>query len=380
MELIDSVRQIAKVYTERKDVIQTEEATKNALIMPFISALGYNVFDPSEVVPEFTADVGIKKGEKVDYAIIRDNRPIMLIEAKWSGEELDVNKEGQLMRYFNATPAKIGILTNGHEYRFYTDLDQDNIMDMMPFLQFSICDISEQIVRELKRFTKSSFKIEEIASTASELKYTGAMKTYLMEQLQEPSDDFVRHMATQVFSGRLTENAREKFKLITKKAFTQFISDRVSDRLASALSEEKAASTQTEQQSDNASDAPAEPKSKIITTQDEIDGYNAVKAILRSKLDVKRITLKDTINYCNILFDGNIRKPLCRFYFNNPENMFIGFFNEARKETKIHIDTIDDIYLHADKLELVMNAYLTAESEKDTKKNQSDESKSHQQE
>ena len=123
MELIDSIRQIAKVYTERQNAIQTEEATKNALIMPFISALGYNVFDPSEVVPEFTADVGIKKGEKVDYAIIRDNKPIMLIEAKWSGEELDVNKEGQLLRYFNATPAKIGILTNGHEYRFYTDLD-----------------------------------------------------------------------------------------------------------------------------------------------------------------------------------------------------------------------------------------------------------------
>ena len=377
MELIDSVRQIAKVYTERKDVIQTEEATKNALIMPFISALGYNVFDPSEVVPEFTADVGIKKGEKVDYAIIRDNRPIMLIEAKWSGEELDVNKEGQLLRYFNATPAKIGILTNGHEYRFYTDLDQDNIMDMMPFLQFSICDISEQIVRELKRFTKSAFKIEEIASTASELKYTGAMKLYLMEQLQEPSDDFVRHMANQVFSGRLTENAREKFKVITKKAFTQFISDRVSDRLASALSEEKAANTPAEQVNDNSADnSPSEPKSKIVTTQDEIDGYNAVKAILRSKLDVKRITLKDTINYCNVLFDGNIRKPLCRFYFNNPNNMFIGFFDESRKEMKIHIDTIDDIYLHADKLELVMNAYIASDSEKSTKKNHTDEAES----
>ncbi len=264
-----------------------------ALIMPFISALGYNVFDPSEVVPEFTADVGIKKGERVDYAIISEGRPIMLIEAKWSGEELDVNKEGQLLRYFNATPAKIGILTNGHEYRFYTDLDQDNIMDMMPFLQFSICDISEQIVRELKRFTKSAFKIEEIASTASELKYTGSMKSYLMEQLQEPSEDFVEHMARKVFTGKLTQNAREKFRLITKKAFTQFISDRVSDRLASALSEEKAANTPSEQQTETPADTPAEPKSKIVTTQDEIDGYNAVKAILRTKSDVKRITITE---------------------------------------------------------------------------------------
>ena len=377
MELIDSIRQIAKVYTERKDIIQTEEATKNALIMPFISALGYNVFDPSEVVPEFTADVGIKKGEKVDYAIIRDGKPIMLIEAKWSKEDLDVSKESQLMRYFNATPAKIGILTNGHEYRFYTDLDQDNIMDMMPFLQFSICDISEQIVRELKRFTKSAFKIEEIASTASELKYTGAMKSYLMEQLQEPSEDFVRHMAKKVFTGKLTENAQEKFRIITKKAFTQFISDRVSDRLASALSEEKAANAPADSQQEAAPETPAEPKSKIVTTQDEIDGYNAVKAILRSKVDVKRITLKDTINYCNVLLDGNIRKPLCRFYFNNPDNKFIAFFDAARKETKIHIDTLDDIYLHADKIEGTLEMYLTAEAERVSKKIQESESEEH---
>ena len=247
-------------------------------------------------------------------------------------------------------------------------------MDMMPFLQFSICDISEQIVRELKRFTKSAFKIEEIASTASELKYTGAMKSYLMEQLQEPSEDFVRHMALQVFTGRLTENAREKFKVITKKAFTQFISDRVSDRLASALSEEKAANTPSEQQEDSSPETPSEPKSRIVTTQEEIDGYNAVKAILRNKADVKRITIKDTVNYCNVLLDGNQRKPLCRFYFNNTNSKFIGFFGEDRKETRIPIETIDDIYLHADKLYVILNVYLSSESDKAAKKSQPSES------
>ena len=358
MELIDTIRQIAKVYTERKDVIQTEESTKNALIMPFISALGYNVFDPSEVIPEFTADMGIKKGEKVDYAIIRDNRPIMLIEAKWSGEPLDVTKEAQLMRYFNTTPAKIGILTNGHEYRFYTDLDQDNIMDQMPFLQFSICDINEQIVRELKRFTKAAFKIEEIESTASELKYTGAMKSYLMEQLSEPSEDFVRHMASQVFNGRLTENAREKFKVITKKAFTQFVSDRVSDRLASALSEEKAANTSSDQDK-KTEEIVTEPKNKIVTTQDEIDAYNIVKAILRNNVDVKRLFIKDTINYCNVLLDNNIQKPICRFYFNSPENKFLAVFDNSRKQVKIAIETLDDIYLHADKIIATLETYIT---------------------
>ncbi len=357
MELIDAIHQIAKVFTDRKEFIQTEEATKTALIMPFISALGYNVFDPSEVVPEFTADIGTKKGEKVDYAILKNNEPVMLIEAKFTNEMLDASKESQLMRYFNVTPAKIGILTNGHEYKFYTDLDQNNMMDQMPFLQFSICDISEPIVKELKRFTKSAFKIEEIASTAEELKYTGAMKSYLQEQLTEPSEDFVEFMARKVFKGRYTGKTSEKFKIITKKAFTQFVSDRVSDRLATALSEEKAASSEQDNNK-NSQDENKEAKNKIVTTQDEIDALNIVKAILRPFVDVKRIVIKDTINYCNILLDNNIRKILCRLYFNNPNNKYVGFYDTSRKEFKAPTPEIDDIYKHAEELERVLKFYL----------------------
>lgn len=359
MELIDSIRQIAKVYAERKDAIQTEEATKNALIMPFIAALGYDVFNPSEVIPEYTADIGTKKGEKVDYAIIKDGKPIMLIEAKWSGDELDVSKEGQLLRYFHTTPAAIGILTNGHEYRFYTDLDQQNVMDQRPFLQFSICNMNDQIIRELKKFTKTVFSIDEIISTASELKYTGAMKSYLMEQLSEPSEDFVRHMATQVFEGRLTENAREKFKAITKKAFSQFISDRVSDRLASALSEEKASTTPYVQET------PCEEesnKSRIETTQEELDAFNIVKAILRVKVDVKRIFIRDFARHCNVLLDDSLRKPVCRFYFNT-SNKYLGVFDAEKKETKVAIESLDDIYAHAEELMLSVETYTKGTSE-----------------
>jgi hypothetical protein len=352
VELIDSIQQLAKTYTEHKDAIQTEEATKNALIMPFIAALGYNVFDPSEVIPEFTADIGLKKGEKVDYAIIKDKKPIMLIEAKWCGETLNVSKEGQLLRYFNVTPASVGILTNGCEYRFYTDLNQANIMDQRPFLQFNICDINDQIVRELKKFAKAAFDIDEIMSTASELKYTGAMKTYLAEQLAEPAEDFVRYMAKQVFEGILTEKAREKFKIITKKAFTQFISDRVSDRLSSALSEEKAAVQPIEEL------VPEEEKNKVNITPEEIDAYNIVKSILRQKIDAKRIAIKDSIGYCSILFNGNIRKPLCRFYFSNPTKKMIGLFDLEKKESKNSIDSIDDIYKYSDLILGTLNNYL----------------------
>ena len=182
-----------------------------------------------------------------------------------------------------------------------------------------------------------------------------------MEQLIEPSEDFVRHMASQVFNGRLTGNAREKFKLITKKAFTQFVSDRVSDRLASALSEEKAANTPAEKEKTQPEIEP-EPKSKIVTTQDEIDGYNIVKAILRSNVDVKRLAIKDTIDYCNVLLDNNRKKPVCRFYFNNPDNKSLAVFDEAGKQVKIAIETLDDIYIHADKIIATLNAYLAKNS------------------
>jgi hypothetical protein len=126
-------------------MIQTEEATKNAFILPFIGILGYDVFDPSEVVPEFTADVGTKKGEKVDYAIIRDKKVIMLFECKACDANLDESHASQLYRYFSVTESRIGVLTNGILYRFYTDLEEPNKMDSKPFMELNIIEIQEPL-------------------------------------------------------------------------------------------------------------------------------------------------------------------------------------------------------------------------------------------
>ena len=143
--------------------IQTEEATKTAIIMPFFSMLGYDVFNPQEFVPEFTADVGIKKGEKVDYAIIQDGTPVILIECKSITENLE-RHDSQLFRYFGTTPAKFAILTHGIFYRFYTDLEDANKMDKDPFLTINILDIRDNQVPELKKFCKSVFDIDSIFS------------------------------------------------------------------------------------------------------------------------------------------------------------------------------------------------------------------------
>ena len=179
MDFIDHLKTISARIPQHLDHIQTEEATKTALIMPFIAALGYNVFDPREVVPEFTADVGIKKGEKVDYAVIRDGKPIMLFECKKAGSVLVDSHASQLFRYFTVTPAKIGVLTNGIEYRFFTDLEEPNKMDPKPFLVFDLMECNEFLVGEVKKLARESFDVSVLVGAASELKYTREFKRFL---------------------------------------------------------------------------------------------------------------------------------------------------------------------------------------------------------
>ena len=170
MDFKDEIKQFGDRVEKLKAQISTEEATKNAFIMPFIKALGYDVFDPLEVVPEYVADIGIKKGEKVDYAILKDGHPTILVECKHWGENLDVHNS-QLFRYFHTTKAKFGLLSNGIVYRFYTDLVEKNKMDEKPFLEFNVTDIKDNQIEELKKFHKSYFDVDNIVNTASELKY-----------------------------------------------------------------------------------------------------------------------------------------------------------------------------------------------------------------
>jgi hypothetical protein len=193
MDFKDEIKQLGERIAKLKMQIQTEEATKNAFIMPFIKALGYDVFNPMEVVPEFVADIGIKKGEKIDYAIFKDDKPTILIECKHWEQNLNLH-DGQLLRYFHVSKAKFGLLTNGIEYRFYSDLVEPNKMDEKPFLEFKIADIKDSQIEELKKFHKSYFDIDSIVNTASELKYTNELKQLLHKELNTPSAEFVKHL------------------------------------------------------------------------------------------------------------------------------------------------------------------------------------------
>ena len=318
--------------------------------MPFIHILGYDIFDPTEVIPEFTADLGLKKGEKVDYAIFQNGVPILIVECKSWKQDLNIHNS-QLFRYFHVTKTRFALLTNGIEYRFYTDLDDTNKMDEKPFLEFDICHIKEPTVNEIAKFHKSNFDVDKIVNNASSLKYTKEIKKLLAREFQKPSHDFVRHFANPVYSGRLTEKVMEQFSELVLKATNQFISEKVSDRLTSALSKEN-------KQQEEEETVEEEPQSKIETTAEETEGFQIVVAILRRKLSKDRIVHRDTQSYFGILLDDNNRKPLCRLHLNGGKK-YISLFHDNKKESKEAIDSIDDIYRFEKELLKTVENYET---------------------
>jgi len=361
MELIEKLNNLASKIRQQGAAIQTEEATKNAFIMPFIATvLGYDVFDPTEVIPEFVCDVGTKKGEKIDYAILKAGDVQILFECKKLGEALNINHAGQLFRYFHVTSARIAILTNGQVYKFFTDLDKPNKMDEKPFLEIDLLDIDEHVVPELAKLTKVAFDVESIISAAGELKVLGQIKRLIASEFATPSDDFVRFIASHVYEGTITQKVREQFAELTRKATAQYLSDQVNERLKSAISGTKpimvpAADSALEVSSEATKDEPAEDK--VNTTLEEMEGFHIVKAIIRSVVGVKRIAMRDTQSYCGILIDDNNRKPICRLHFNRGQK-YLGTFDQEKNETRNPIESVDDIYNFADQLRTTAGYYL----------------------
>lgn len=359
MDFIDQLRALAARVPGQIEHTKTEEATKHALVLPFINALGYNVFDPTEVVPEFTCDVGTKKGEKIDYALFRDGKPVILFECKQSSVTLDKAEYGQLMRYFHVTSARIGVLTNGIVYKFYTDLEEPNKMDAKPFLEFNILDFKESAAEEIKRFTKSSFNLDELLGVAVELKYTKEIKRLLGEQLQSPSEEFVKFFTAQVYTGVKTQKIVQQFTDLTKRAFGQFINERINERLKTAME----ADGQPVKLPEASITVPAiaaneQGNGKIITTEEEIEAFHIIKAILREVVAPGRIAMRDSESYCAILLDDNNRKPICRLRF-GANKKSVGIFDAQKIEERLPIAELNDIFGLADRLKQTLSNYET---------------------
>lgn len=352
MEILDELNALALKIKQQSNLIQTEEATKSALVMPFISrVLGYDVFNPTEVIPEFVCDIGTKKGEKIDYAIVRDSEIQMLVECKKIGESLNIKHASQLFRYFHVTSARISILTNGQVYRFFTDLDAPNKMDEKPFLELDLLDIDENVVPEILKLTRSAFDVESIVNAAGELKYVSQIKKIISAQFQNPEDDFVKFVGSRVYDGVFTQKVKELFFMLTKKAANQWLNDQVNERLKSAISGAGASTEESgiSNQSADSVSATTNDDDGIITTAEEIEGFHIVKAIIRKHISSERITFRDTRSYFGILIDDNNRKPVCRLHFNRSQ-MYIGLFDANKVETRHPIVMLDEIYNFTEQL------------------------------
>ena len=274
MDFNEQLNNYSNRTQQLKSQLITEESTKTSLIMPFFQMLGYDIFNPLEFCPEYTADVGIKKGEKVDYAILKDGNPVILIECKSCNETLDKHSS-QLFRYFGTTSAKFCILTNGIVFQFFTDLEEVNKMDLTPFLEINFENLKDYQINELKKFRKTDFDSDRITSTASNLKYTSLIKDFLQQQIDDPNDDFVKYVTGNVYDGPKTQKILEQFSPLVKKSFASLINELVNKKISSALDKNE--------DSESVEDEII-PKSKIITTEAEIESYYIIRGNVQPEL------------------------------------------------------------------------------------------------
>lgn len=355
MELKLKLEQLHQRVNGLKEQIQTEEATKTAFVMPFIQILGYDIFNPTEVIPEFIADIGTKKGEKVDFVIKKDDEPILIIECKSWRENVDAHNS-QLHRYYHVSKARFGVLTNGVIYNFYTDLEKPNIMDEKPFFTINLDDIKDNSIKVLESFTKSGYNLESILDSAEALKYIKAIRKEFEKEIENPSDEIVKLLVNRFFERPLTANRMIAFKEYTKRALSLSISESISSRLKSALvindniETEKTTISTTNIDLNN-------DTSKVTTTDEELEAFQIVKAILREKIPTERIAYRDTQSYFGILLDDNNRKPICRFHFGASRNLIELFHQGKDSGEKIIINSLDDIYNHRNELHQTIENY-----------------------
>lgn len=350
MEFEEKLSQFVERIKKVKNSINTEEATKTSLIMPFFSLLGYDVFNPNEFTPEYTADVGIKKGEKVDYAITINNQLTILIEAKSINENLQKHSS-QLFRYFGTTSAKIGILTNGLIYKFFTDLDEVNKMDSTPFLEIDILNLKETDINELKKFCKENFDINTVISSASNLKYANSIEKILSEEISDPSDEFIKLILNKgVYEGIKTQNVIDKYKPILKKSINHYLNNLINQRLQNAIN-----NSSTEVAEEISVDIADE--NSIVTTNEELESYYIVKSILAEFVNPTDLYYKDTYSYFGILYENKVTKWICRVYLKE-NTKYIIIPDKDKKDIRYEISDITDIYKLKEQLKARLDCFI----------------------
>lgn len=340
MSLFEDLEKLNSRIQMLKASVQTEEATKHSFVMPFFQILGYDIFDPNVIIPEFTADVGLKKGEKVDYAIMHEGNPLIIVEVKKHTENLD-KYSSQLYRYFGTTDAKFALLTNGIEYRFYSDMNKQNRLDDSPFLIINLEELNKRDVKALERFTKSDLNIDSILELANKQRYILEIKKVFERETSTPSDDTVRLFASSILpqGTRLTQGVIDEFRVYVKTALNEIIGDLAAKKINSI----KAGLTA------NISEEIEEDSNDIVTTDEEMQGFFIIKSILGELVELEKIYGRDTKSYFGVLYDDNNRKWIARLRFNT-SNKYLGIHETEKQESKYPLENIEDIYKFKEQL------------------------------
>lgn len=358
MAFEDKIKELAVKVSRLSPTTATEEAAKQAFVLPLLDALGYDVFNPEEVIPEYSADVGIKKGERVDYAIIKDGVPIILIECKAAGASLTVENASQLYRYYAAKKTPVAILTNGVVYKFFSDLEEQNKLDQRPFFEFNFLDLPDAVPSQLEQFCKDKFETVSVLNAAAELKYTKEIKAIFVNQLAQAEDDFVKFIGAKAGVIRLKQNRKEQFPRIVSQALAQFVDDQIRERLRLNKPAPIPIPTETE------GEPPVPVKSDLIqTTSEELEVYQIVRAVLRQNVDARRIAYRDTQSYFSVLLDDSKFKPLCRFKAGEKSKNFAYF--DGKETVWKKIDQIEEIFGFSDFLIATLKRYEAGDETKE---------------
>lgn len=387
MGFTEDLAALSERVASRLHSCKGEENTKAAFITPFLGVLGYDTTDPTEVIHEYFADFAtptkVRQPKKVDYAIAINNNIVMLVEAKACTEKPEVH-DGQLRYYFNAThTARIGMATNGVEYRFFTDLHRDNMMDNEPFFTFNILDYQAKDVENLKLFHRDNFDALNINHHAEAIIFYRNITSLIGNLLQSPSDEFVRFLVGEMFKAapdckmysKIGKNLIEKCKPIVKRSIQASVLDLVTRSMNQQMAPLEVQIESPIVDTDAFDDEPQETGLKVRanTTQEELEAFRKIQSIVQTSAKFKiDPQFKDTVSYFGINL-GKSTWWFLRLYLSSTKKSFIarisadeasslapGFIVQevpsVNGETlsKVAIASVDDL----DKLKaLILNCY-----------------------
>lgn len=338
MGLNEDLRLLSEQVRKRQAFIKGEEATKQALILPFLQVLGYDIYDPTETQPEYVADFAKKRGgvmEKVDYALHLKGQPALFIECK-AADATPEDHDGQLARYFNATPSvRIGVVTNGIRYRFFTDLQSPNVMDASPFMEFNVLAFTDRDVELLRPFMKESFDAASIQVHAEEIIFVDKVTALINELLRNPSESFVRFLLAEVelVSGRVTRNVVERFVPIVKKS----IQTTLLDMMTKSIQQEIAQPNTSTAGPGPAAPQPPSPAealqraaetaengtgAQIETTEVELEIFRIVQRLCAESALKQAVNYKDSASYFGINL-GKVTSWFLRAFTNGKKKSLV---------------------------------------------------------